>query len=44
MMLIDIDEASDRKVVGVLVLSWTEILFEIGFPGYRCVRASSEEN
>ena len=33
-----INEASDRIVVGVVPLSWTEIVFKIACLGYRRVR------
>ena len=29
----EIDEASDRRVGGFVLLSWMEIVFEIGFSG-----------
>ena len=41
---VDTDKASDGKVGGVISLSRTEIVFEIGFLGYRRVYAASEEN
>ena len=41
---VDINEASDGKVGGVVSLSWTEIVFEIGCLGYRRVHTTSEEN
>ena len=41
---VDINEASDGKVRGVVSLSRTDIVFEIGFSGYRRVHASSEDN
>ena len=40
---VDIDEASDRKVGGVVSLGRTEIVFNIGFSGYRRVHAASVE-
>ena len=40
---VDIKEAIDRKVVGVVSLSRTDIVFEIGFSGYRYLHAASEE-
>ena len=41
---IDIDEASDRKVRRFVSLSWTDIVFEIRYSGYRRVHADFEEN
>ena len=38
---VDIDEASDRKCGGVVLLSRTDIVLEIGCSGYRHVHATS---
>ena len=39
---VDINEASDEKVLGVVSLSRKEIVFEISFSGYRRVHTASE--
>ena len=41
---VDINKASEGKVGGIVLLSWTEIVFEIGCLGYRRVHTTSEEN
>ena len=41
---VGIDKTSDGKLGGVVLLSRAEIVFKIGFLGYRRVHAASEEN
>ena len=41
---VDINEVSDGKVGGVVLLSRTKIVFEIGFSWYTIVHTASEEN
>ena len=41
---VDIEKTSGGKVGGVVSLSQTDILFEIGFSGYRRVHAASKDN
>ena len=41
---VDIDEASDIHFVGVVSLSWTDIVLEMACLGYMRVHAASEYN
>ena len=41
---VDIDEAWEGIVWGLVSLIWTEMVFEISWSGWRRVHAASEEN